>query len=78
MSGKSKFILVFSRMQPNFTEQSDANIKKKLDTCFTLHVKISKIKPVLSIFKYRYSGIIISPLPALFALPFQDLSSHVL
>jgi hypothetical protein len=53
MSGKTKFILVFSRMQPNFTEQSDANIKKKLHTCFSPIAKKSKIKTVLSIFKYR-------------------------
>jgi hypothetical protein len=61
MSGKTKFILVFSRMQPNFTEQSDANIKKKLHTCFAPTAKKSKITTVLSFFKYRLSGIFISP-----------------
>ena len=45
-------------MQPNFTEQSDANIKKKLHTCFSPIAKKSKIKTVLSFFKYRLSKII--------------------
>ena len=54
MSGKPKLFLVFSRMQPNFTEQRDANIKKNPHTCSSPITKKSKIKTVLSFFKRQH------------------------
>ena len=46
-------------MQPNFTEQRDANIKKNPHTCSSPITKKSKINTVLSFFKRQHRYIIV-------------------
>ena len=44
MSGKTKFILVFSRMQPNFTARSDVKVQKKVKSEEFFNMRVKKQK----------------------------------